>query len=184
MPQLTPAGSFSFLFLADFLDRSCFQTSGKKTLCLTSVFVLQRSTTAAGEQPKNCYFSLGGFCFVFFLFFPSHLLIKPFAHSVPAINPSAGTWRGGDQEEGEQCVLSLSCTTASTVPSRRWSCHQPQQHSPHHLLPFLQGLLLFWELLPPCLKIFIARVSFDIIKKICCGRSCPQHLVLQQVFSF
>ena len=146
-------GFFPF-FLADLLDRrSCFQTFSKKTLCLTSTFVLQRSTTAEGEQPKNWVICR----WVFVCFFPffSHLLIKPFAHSVPAINPSAGTWRGGDQEEEEQCVLSLSCTTASTVPSRRWSCHQPQHHSPHHLLPFLQRLLLFPELLLPCLKIFI-----------------------------
>ena len=92
--QLPTFFSFFFSFLADLLDRrSCFQTAGKKTLCLTSTLVLQRSTTAEGEQPKNWVI-----CWVVFFSFFSHLLMKPCAHSVPAIKPSAGTWRGGEWE--------------------------------------------------------------------------------------
>lgn len=45
---------FFFPFLADLLNwKSCFQTAGKKTSCLASILVLQRSTAAEGEQPKS-----------------------------------------------------------------------------------------------------------------------------------
>lgn len=52
--------------------------------------------------------------FFFFSFLFSHLLLKPFACSVPAIKPSAGTCRGGDRE------------------GKRTACAQPQPHHGQH----------------------------------------------------
>lgn len=65
-----------------------------------------------GGTAKKLGYLLGGL----FSFF-SHLLVKPRARPVPAINPSAGTCSGGEGEE-ERHTLSLSRALASTVPSR------------------------------------------------------------------
>lgn len=65
-----------------------------------------------GNSQKTGLFGVG--CLVFFSFLFSHLLLKPFACSVPAIKPSAGTCRGGDRE------------------GKRTACAQPQPHHGQH----------------------------------------------------
>lgn len=66
-----------------------------------------------GNSQKTGLFGVGCL-FFFFSFLFSHLLLKPFACSVPAIKPSAGTCRGGDRE------------------GKRTACAQPQPHHGQH----------------------------------------------------